>query len=121
MIIGIVVFIIAFFVVAIVLSRQSKSVKKQAVEDLKVERETVGEFSIFELVESEVNALGLLEIEGADGLGHAVMLKVWSISDETVASCAGKEHLRYVVAQGIRPADATENDVTLECTQTGSG
>jgi septation ring formation regulator EzrA len=121
MIIGIVVFIVAFLVVATMLSRQTKSAKKQAVEDLKAEKESVGTFNIFELVESEINSLGLLDIEGAQDLEHAVLLKVWSDSDDIVASCAGREHLRYVVAGGVKPADATENDVTLECTQTRNG
>jgi septation ring formation regulator EzrA len=121
MIIGIVVFIVTFVVVATMLSRQTKSAKKQAIEDLKAEKESVGTFDIFELVESEINALGLLEIEGAQDLEHAVLLKVWSGSDEIVSSCEGREHLRYVVAGGVNPADATENDVTLECTQTRNG
>lgn len=121
MIIAIVVFIAAFVVVATILSRQTKSAKKQAIEDLKAEKESVGTFDIFELVESEIAELGLLEIEGAQEIEHPVLLMVWRKSDDTVASCAGREHLRYVVAEGVKPADATEDNVTLECTQKRTG
>ncbi len=121
MIIAVVVFIVAFMVVATMLSRQTKSAKKHAVADLKAEKESVGTFDIFDLVESEIAELGLLEIEGAQDIEHPVLLMVWTRSDETVASCVGKEHLRYVVAAGVKPADATEDDVTLECTQVRNG
>lgn len=121
MIIAVVLFIVVFVVVATMLSRQTKSAKKQAIEDLKAERESVGTFDIFELVESEIDELGLLEIEGAQDIEHSVLLMVWRNSDGAIASCAGREHLRYVVAGGVKPADATEDDVTLECTQTKNG
>lgn len=118
MILAILLFVVAFVVVAMMLSRQSKSAKKHAIDDLKAEKESVGTFDIFELVESETNALGLLEIEGAQGIEHAVLLKVWSDSNEIVESCVGREYLRYVVAGGITPAAATEDDVELECSNT---
>jgi len=115
MTVAIVLGVVAFFVVAAVLSRQTSKIKKRAIADLEAEKETVGIFDIFELVESEVNALGLADLEGATDIPHGVLLKVWSDSEEIVNSCQDRSHLRYVVAGGINPADASDEDVTLEC------
>lgn len=107
--------VVAFLVIAAIFSRQTSKTKKRAIADLKVEQENVGNFDIFELVESEVNALGLTEIEGAAGIPHGVLLKVWRDSEDVVSSCRGRSLLRYVVAEGIDPTDASDEDVTLEC------
>ncbi|RLE12676.1 MAG: hypothetical protein DRJ28_08665 [Actinobacteria bacterium] len=117
MIIAIVLGVVAFLIVAAMLSRQSTKNKKRAVEDLEKEMESVGTFDIFELVESEVRALGLTDIEGAPGIPHAVLLKTWSDNQKVAESCHDRAHLRYVVAAGIDPSDATDDDVTLECTK----
>lgn len=116
MTLGIVLAGIALLVALVLLSRQSKKNKKLAIEDLARERDNVGTFDIFALVESEVQALGLTEIEGAHGLPHDVLLKVWSANQSIVDSCSDSANLRYVVALGVEPAKATDNDVTLECT-----
>lgn len=117
MTIAIVLAVVAFLVVAAVLSRQSTTTKKRAIADLEKEKENIGTFDIFELVESEVDTLGLPDIQGARDIPHGVLLKVWSDSDGVVNSCVDRAHLRYVVAPGIDPADATDEDVTLECTE----
>ncbi|MEE8457141.1 MAG: hypothetical protein V3S28_03750 [Acidimicrobiia bacterium] len=109
--------VVAFLVVAVVLSRQSTKTKKQAIADLEAERESVGTFDIFELIESEVRALDLTGIEGSPGIPHGVLLKIWSDSADVVESCIDRAHLRYVVPEGIDPEDATDDDVTLECMQ----
>jgi hypothetical protein len=121
MITAIVLAVIALLVVAAMLSRQTSKTKKIAIEDLKVDKENVGRFDIFELVESEISALGLLDIQGSHDIPHGVLLKVWSDGDHIVQMCAGREYLRYVVSAGITPADATEDDVTLECTEVTKG
>lgn len=118
---AIVLGVVAFLVVAVVLSRQSSNTKKRAIADLEAERESVGTFDIFELVESEVRVLDLTGIEGAPGIPHGVLLKVWSDSADVVESCIDRAHLHYVVPEGIDPEDATDDDVTLECIQPGMG
>ena len=117
MIIAIVLVVFAFLVVGIMLSRQTTKTKKSAIADLEAEKEEVGTFDIFELVESEVNALGLLDIEGSKDIPHGVLLKIWSDNEDTVTSCIDHAHLRYVVTEGIDPSNATDEDVTLECTK----
>ncbi|GMQ92759.1 MAG: hypothetical protein BMS9Abin12_0236 [Acidimicrobiia bacterium] len=115
MITAIVLAVVAFLVIAAVLSRQTTKTKKRAIADLETEKENVGEFDIFELVESEVRTLELTTIEGAQGLPHGVLLKAWSNNQNLIDSCHDRDHLRYVVAAGIKPSDATDEDVTLEC------
>lgn len=105
----------AFLIVAIMLSRQTTKTRKSAIADLEAEKESIGKFDIFELVESEIESLGLLEIDGARDIPHGVLLKVWTDSKHTVATCAGRDYLRYVVAEGIEPSRATDTDVTLVC------
>jgi hypothetical protein len=117
MTVAIVLVVFAFLVVGIMLSRQTSKTKKSAIADLEAEMEEVGTFDIFELVESEVNALGLLDIEGSTDIPHAILLKVWRNNGGTVESCVDHEHLRYIVAEGIDPSNAADEDVTLECTK----
>jgi hypothetical protein len=117
MIAAVVLVLIAFIVVGIMLSRQTTKTKKRAVDDLETEKENVGAFDIFELVESEVSALGLDGIEGSENIPHGVLLKVWSDNQDIANSCADHDHLRYLVADGVDPTEATDADVTLECTK----
>jgi len=112
---AIVIAIAIVFAVIVSLSRQSSSNKKRAIADLEEEKKTIGTFNILELVESEVQELGLTKIEGAHDIPLGVLLKVWNDNPHVVSSCAGTEHLRYVVPEGMPPRDATETDVTLEC------
>jgi hypothetical protein len=111
---------IAFVVVGVMLSRQASKTKKRAVADLEAEKESVGAFNIFELVESEVSALGLDEIDGAEDIPHGVLLKTWSDSQDIAGSCTDRAHLRFVVAEGVEPSNANEDDVKLECTKPAS-
>jgi septation ring formation regulator EzrA len=117
MTVAIVLVVVAFLVVGVMLSRQTRKTKKSAIADLEAEKEEVGTFDIFELVESEVNALGLLNIEGSTDIPHGVLLKIWSDNEDVVDSCVDHAHLRYVVADGIDPSNATDEEVTLECTK----
>jgi hypothetical protein len=116
MIVPIVLVLAAVIGVGIMLARQTNKTKKRAIADLEAEKESVGAFDIFELVESEVSALGLDAIEGADQIPHGVLLKIWSDSQSVVDSCSDRSDLRYVVADGVDPAEADHQDVTLECT-----
>ena len=118
MTIAIVLTVVAFLVVGVMLSRQTSRTKKSAIADLEAEKENVGAFDIFALVESEVTELGLLEIEGSMDVPHGVLLKAWSDHSNIAESCVDHAHLRFVVAQGINPPEAHEGDVTLECSAT---
>ncbi len=111
---AIIVGIAAFFVVAIVLARQTSSRKKEAVQSLAEEKKTVGAYSIAEMADEEIRELGLREISGADGLSSDVVLKVWKDSEPVWRDCA-KENLRYVVTDGISAGEAVVKDVHLEC------
>jgi hypothetical protein len=115
MTIAIVLTVVAFLVVGMMLSRQTSRTKKSAIADLETEKENVGAFDIFALVESEITELGLLEIEGSAGVPHGVLLKTWSDHTNVAESCVDHAHLRFVVAQGVNPPEAHEGDVTLEC------
>lgn len=117
MIVAVVLMLIAFIVVGILLSRQTRKSKKRAIADLDAEKENVGAFDILALVESEVSALGLERIEGSESIPHGVLLKVWSDSQGIANSCDDHAHMRYVLAEGVDPAEATDADVTLECTK----
>ena len=117
MVAAVVLVLVAFIVVGVMLARQSTKTKKRAIADLEAEKESVGAFDIFELVESEVTTLGLDEIEGAENIPHGVLLKIWSDSQDIVDSCTDRAHLRFAIAEGVEPPNATEDDVTLECTK----
>ena len=104
--------IVAFVVIGFILARSTSSRKKQAVESLKAEKEAVGHYSILDLVTDEVDDLGLRSISGAEAIPPDVLLKVWKDA-KPVRGDADTEHLAYVVAEGVTPADATAEDVTL--------
>lgn len=113
---AIVIVIVIVFAVVVSLSRSSAKNKERAISDLEAEKKAVGTFNILELVESEAEELGLTKIEGANDIPPSVLLKVWHDSQHVVVSCVGTEHLRYVVSQDTPHGDATETDVSLECT-----
>lgn len=116
---GIVITIVALFVVLALISRQSTKNKKLAIADLEQEREAVGKFDILELVKSEVQALGLSDIEGANDIPLDVLLRVWRGNEGAADGCDSPSCLRYVISPGVVPTDATDDDVTLECTESG--
>jgi hypothetical protein len=118
MTLAIVLTVVAFLVVGVMLGRQSSKTKRSAVADLEAEKENVGSFDIFALVESEVTELGLLEIEGSSDVPHGVLLKTWSDNSDIAESCIDHARLRFVVADGVNPPDARDGDVTLECSAT---
>ncbi len=110
--------IVVFLVVGVMLSRRTATTKKQAIADLKEEKESVGTFDILALVDSEVEALGLTGIDGATDIPHGVLLKIWRDNQDIVESCVDRQHLSYVVTPGVEPSNATEADVSMECSGT---
>lgn len=103
---------IAFIVVAVVLARQSSGRKKMAIESLKAEKQLVGHYDILEMVNDEVNDLGLRSIAGSEGLGPDLLLRSWKDAPENVRT-ADHAGLRFVVTDGVDPSDASHDDVTL--------
>lgn len=104
-----------FLIVAGVMSNRFKQTKKRAVADLEMDQKTVGQFDIHELVESEIEDLGIADIDGTEGLPRDVLLKAWRDGAEVVASCNDRTRLRFVLREGVAVADATQTDVKLEC------
>ena len=107
--------VIEFVVIAVVLSRQTSARKREAMESLAEEKRLVGSYSIADLAEDEIAELGLRDIEGTEDLSSDVILKVWKDSAHVRQAC-DREHLRYVVADGVDPREAHVMDVHLECT-----
>lgn len=103
---------IAFIVVAVVLARQSSGRKKMAIESLKAEKQLVGHYDILEMVNDEVNDLGLRSIAGSERLGPDLLLRAWKDAAENVRT-ADHAGLRFVVTDGVDPSDASHDDVTL--------
>ena len=70
--------------------------------------------TLMDLVRAEVDDLGLEEIPGGDGVGAAVLLKVYR--RDRPAACEHEE-IEYRVAEGVDPETADEDDVVLYCAQ----
>ncbi|GMR01952.1 MAG: hypothetical protein BMS9Abin20_0276 [Acidimicrobiia bacterium] len=115
MITVIVAAIVAFLVIGIVLSRQTKHRKQEAIDDLKREREEIEHIDIFTLIAAEIDELDLRSITGADDLQPAVLLKAWKDNLDVVKRCRDRAGLRFVVTHGVSPDKATNDDVTLVC------
>lgn len=107
--------VVAFVVIGVVMSRQTKQRKQAAIEDLKREKKEVGSTDIFSIVTAEVEDLGLRSIAGADNLQPEVLLKVWKDQSDLVERCDDRANLRFVLATGIAAQEARNTDVTLVC------
>ncbi|MEN8234320.1 MAG: hypothetical protein ABFR89_05290 [Actinomycetota bacterium] len=92
-------------------SRGTKRTKKEAIADLEREREALHTPDIFELVMDEVHESGIEELPGAGGLDPTVLLRAWKRDRGECPEGSG----RFVVAEGIDPANASADDVTFEC------
>ncbi len=107
--------IVAFVVIGVVMSRQTKSRKQAAIEDLKREKKEVGSTDIFSIVTAEVEDLGLRAIAGADNLQPEVLLKVWKDQSDVVERCDDRANLRFVLEPGVVAQEARNTDVSLVC------
>lgn len=107
--------VVAFIVIGVVMSRQTKQRKNAAIEDLQREKKEVGKTDIFAIVTAEVQDLGLHSIAGADDLNPEVLLKVWKDNSDVVERCTDRAELRFVLAKGVAPQEARNTDVTLIC------
>ncbi len=70
--------------------------------------------SIEDLVAAEIAEQKIDEIDGAEGLDPAVMLRVFR-RDEPVAHGCPRESLRFSIAGDVDPSEATIDDVRLVC------
>lgn len=102
----------AFLVVMVLLSRMGRTRKRQALEDLEKEREAFKPPDILELVRQEVVELGLDQLEGAEGIDPSVLLQVYRRDEDNCEEGATK---RFVVADGVDPANADPDTVSLSC------
>lgn len=92
--------------VGLVLSRQSSRQKKQAVASLEAERAALGSHTILDLVDEEVEDLGLRSIPGAEGRGPDVLLRAWRDAPESIRA-SDPDHLEFI------DADAGDEGVIL--------
>ena len=105
----------AFLAVGIMLGRQTKRQKTAAIADLKREKEQVAQHDIFAMITAEIDDLDLRSIPGAEELQPAVLLKAWSDNKDIVERCTDRSRLRFVIADGVEPDKAADEDVTLVC------
>ena len=102
----------ALLVVMILLSRMGRHRKQQALEDFNRERDAVKPPDILQLVQEEVVDLGIDKIEGADGIDPLVLLQVYR---RDVEICADGAEMCFTVAEGVEPADADQDTLSLSC------
>jgi hypothetical protein len=67
-----------------------------------------------ELIEAEVRDTGVDRIPGGDGLAVSVRLKVYHRDEQVRVGCA-RDGLRFLVNEGVDPAEATVDEVMLVC------
>lgn len=70
--------------------------------------------TLMDLVRAEVDDLGLEQIPGSEGVPAGVLLKVYRRDRSETCS---HEDIEYRIADGVTPAEATEEDVELYCPQ----
>jgi len=112
MILGIVSLGFAFLVVMVLLSRMGRGRKRKALEDFEREREATKAPDILELVHQEVVDLGIDKIDGSEGIDPSILLQVYR-RDEV--NCEDGHLRSYVLADGVDPADADLNTLSLAC------
>jgi len=110
---AIVVGLVAVVVVLWVVTRNSARMKKEARDDLKREMEALPSRDIMDLVREEAAETGVAEIPGADGVEIPVRLKVWHRDAAVRAACPDRALLSFVLAEGVAPERAREDDLRL--------
>lgn len=74
--------------------------------------------TLMDLVREEIEETGVEKIPGHEGLSGPVMLKVFK-RDHLIRERCTHDAYAFVIQDGIEPAEATENQVTLFCDQCG--
>lgn len=115
MVVVVVALLVAVVVVGVVLSRMTSRRKKDAVESLEAERKAIESQTILDIVAAEVADLGLRDIQGSAGVPPGSLLRGWSDADPALHA-EQRQHLRFVVRDGIVAENAEIGDVRLERT-----
>lgn len=102
----------ALLFVGIVLSRQSSRQKKKAVASLEAERASVTMPSILDLVNEEVEELGLRDLRGAEDIPPDILLRTWRDAPESLRT-VDRDHLAFRVQPDADPTRLTVDDVEL--------
>lgn len=112
--IAVVLAVVAFLAMAFVVGRASARRRRQAKEDLEREKAALGTWDIMDLVRQEVADTGIDHIAGGDGIDVTVRLRVWHRDESTRLLVEGNpDRLRFVLADGVDPAEADVDDVRL--------
>ena len=107
----IIIVVIVVIVGMIMLSRSGSQRKKEAIADLQREKDSLQTPDILELVNQEVSESGITDLPGAEGIDPVVLLKVWKRDRED----CGEQTGTFVIADGVKPSEATETDVVFDC------
>lgn len=75
--------------------------------------------AILDIVREEAEDLGVNDVPGGEGLDIPVKLKVWHRDEAIREACNGD--VRYDVAAGVPPGEATVDDVRLVCADSSPG
>jgi hypothetical protein len=102
----------AFVVAMVLLSRMGRARKQQAQEDLEREREATKAPDILTLVNEEVVELGLDKLDGSKSIDPSVLLQVYR---RDIVNCQDPAILRFVLADGVDPANASQETLALRC------
>jgi len=74
--------------------------------------------TVMDLMREEIAETGVENIPGHEGLTGPVMLKVFRRDREVRERCT-HDGYAFVVADGVEPAEATEEQVSLHCDECG--
>jgi hypothetical protein len=114
---GLIIFaaLVGFIVWGIIASKRTSANKKDAMADLKIQKEQIQPFDIHALVSAEIADLGLRDIDGASGIPASVLLKAWKESADIVNGCPSRDLLSFAITPGLDPSEAMDSDVALVC------
>lgn len=93
--------------------RSSLTRAQRRVEELRRSLPPIDTPSVEDIARSEAEDLGLNDIPGNEGLSLQVKLVVWHRDEDLATRCG--DGLRYQIAEGVDPADAGADDVSLVC------
>ena len=105
---------LAFLTVMVLLSRMGRHRKQEAISDFERGREATKPPDILQLVHDEVVELGIDKIDGGEDIDPSVLLQVFRRDEQ---NCEDDTSYRFVLAEGIKPEDASLETLALRCDQ----
>lgn len=105
--------LLALLVVGVVLHRASSRRKKEAIESLAAERDALASPSILDLVNEEVEDLGLRSISGAEDVPPDQLLRAWNDADASMRAM-DRSALRFVPVPGEDTDGSEPGGIRLE-------